>query len=72
MKWLVSFLSTLEDTDAVTKETPVVEDKVTQREQAVQKKEEDDLTYGQGIFKLYDPRLPFTFVKEYGKCVKCL
>ena len=61
---MAGFLSTLEDTDAVTKETPVVEDKVTQREQAVQKKE-DDITYGQGIFKLYDPRSPLTKLNQY-------
>ena len=61
---MAGFLSTLEDTDAVTKETPVVKDEITQREEAVQQRE-DDLTFGQGIFRLYDPRSALRTAKEY-------
>ena len=71
---MAGFLSTLEETDAVTKETPVVEEKpkvkdeITQREEAVQQRE-DDLTFGQGIFRLYDPRSPLRTAKEYNNAL---
>ena len=50
------------------KKTPVVKDEITQREEAVQQRE-DDLTFGQGIFRLYDPRSPLRTAKEYNNAL---
>ena len=61
--------------DILTAETPtpetvqeIVDDSITEREQAVQKRE-DDLKFNQGVFKLYDPRSAITNTKEYNSAL---